>query len=178
MTETSTRRERQREATYAEIVRASRELLAEGAELSLRAVATRMGVTAPALYRYVASYQDLVDLVAYEIDRAATETFAADVTHELKNPLASLRSAVDTLATVKDPALQDRLLGVVRDDVGRLDRLIVDIAEASRVDAELSRAKFERIDVGTLVGDLVPIVFLVLALGVTVYDVGKWLSIW
>lgn len=77
MTETSTRRERQREATYAEIVRASRELLAEGAELSLRAVATRMGVTAPALYRYVASYQDLVDLVAYEIDRAATETFAA-----------------------------------------------------------------------------------------------------
>jgi len=77
MTETSTRRERQREATYAEIVRASRELLADGAELSLRAVAGRMGVTAPALYRYVASYQDLVDLVAYEIDRAATETFAA-----------------------------------------------------------------------------------------------------
>lgn len=77
MTETSTRRERQREATYAEIVRASRALLAEGAELSLRAVASRMGVTAPALYRYVASYQDLVDLVAYEIDRAATETFAA-----------------------------------------------------------------------------------------------------
>lgn len=77
MTETSTRRERQREATYAEIVRASRALLAEGAELSLRAVASRMGVTAPALYRYVASYQDLVDLVAYEIDRAATEAFAA-----------------------------------------------------------------------------------------------------
>ena len=77
MTETTTRRERQREATYAEIVRASRALLAEGAELSLRAVAAKMGVTAPALYRYVASYQDLVDLVAYEIDRAATETFAA-----------------------------------------------------------------------------------------------------
>jgi AcrR family transcriptional regulator len=75
--QTSTRRERQREATYAEIVRASRALLAEGAELSLRAVASRMGITAPALYRYVASYQDLVDLVAYEIDRAATETFAA-----------------------------------------------------------------------------------------------------
>jgi AcrR family transcriptional regulator len=72
-----TRRERQREETYDEIVRASRELLAEGAELSLRAVAARMGMTAPALYRYVASYQELVDLVAYEIDRAATETFAA-----------------------------------------------------------------------------------------------------
>src|SRR3954466_3250749 len=72
-----TRRERQREATYAEITRASRELLAEGAELSLRAVAGRMGLTAPALYRYVASYQELVDLVAFEIDKAATERFAA-----------------------------------------------------------------------------------------------------
>ena len=72
-----TRRERQREATYVEIVRASRELLAEGAELSLRAVAAKMGVTAPALYRYVASYQELVDLVAFEIDKAATEEFAA-----------------------------------------------------------------------------------------------------
>lgn len=72
-----TRRERQREATYEEIVRAARELLAQGAELSLRAVAAKMGMTAPALYRYVASYQELVDLVAFEIDRAATETFAA-----------------------------------------------------------------------------------------------------
>ncbi|CAB4726621.1 MAG: hypothetical protein F2667_12190 [Actinobacteria bacterium] len=72
-----TRRERQREATIAEIVAASRALLADGSELSLRAVAARIGMTAPALYRYVASYQDLVDLVAYEIDTAATATFAA-----------------------------------------------------------------------------------------------------
>jgi AcrR family transcriptional regulator len=72
-----TRRERQREATYDEIIRASRELLAEGSELSLRAVASRMGMTAPALYRYVGSYQELVDIVAFEIDKAATETFAA-----------------------------------------------------------------------------------------------------
>lgn len=72
-----TRRERQREATYDEIVRVSRALLAEGSELSLRAVAGRMGMTAPALYRYVASYQELVDLVAFEIDKAATATFAA-----------------------------------------------------------------------------------------------------
>lgn len=72
-----TRRERQREATYHEITRASRALLAEGSELSLRAVASRMGMTAPALYRYVGSYQDLVDLVAFEVDKAATETFAA-----------------------------------------------------------------------------------------------------
>ena len=67
-----TRRERQREATYTEIVRAARHLLSEGQELSLRAVAGQMGMTAPALYRYVASYQDLVDLVAFEIDKAAT----------------------------------------------------------------------------------------------------------
>jgi AcrR family transcriptional regulator len=73
----ATRRERQREATFHEIVRTSRALLAEGSELSLRAVAARMGMTAPALYRYVASYQELVDLVAFEIDKAATETFAA-----------------------------------------------------------------------------------------------------
>jgi AcrR family transcriptional regulator len=71
-----TRRERQREATYDEIVRASRELLAAGKELSLRAVAARMGLTAPALYRYVGNYQELVDLVAFEIDKAATEQFA------------------------------------------------------------------------------------------------------
>jgi AcrR family transcriptional regulator len=72
-----TRRERQREATYDEITRTARELLAEGAELSLRAVASRMGMTAPALYRYVSSYQELVDLVAFEVDKAATARFAA-----------------------------------------------------------------------------------------------------
>jgi AcrR family transcriptional regulator len=72
-TPATTRRERQREATFEEIVAVSRELLAQdGAELSLRAVAGRMGMTAPALYRYVANYQDLVDLVAFEIDKAAT----------------------------------------------------------------------------------------------------------
>jgi AcrR family transcriptional regulator len=76
-TPAQSRRDRQREATYDEIVSASRDLLADGAELSLRAVAGRMGMTAPALYRYVASYQELVDLVAFEIDKAATERFAA-----------------------------------------------------------------------------------------------------
>jgi AcrR family transcriptional regulator len=66
----------QREAMFAEIVATSRALLANGEELSLRALAGRMGVTAPALYRYVASYQELVDLVAFEIDKAATLQFA------------------------------------------------------------------------------------------------------
>jgi AcrR family transcriptional regulator len=72
----ATRRERQREATYDEIVAVSAQLLDEGADLSLRAVATRMGMTAPALYRYVASYQELVDLVAFELDKAATAEWA------------------------------------------------------------------------------------------------------
>src|SRR3546814_5228764 len=84
----------------------------------------------------------------------ATEAFAADVTHELKNPLASLRSAAESLATVEDPELRARLLGIVRDDIHRLDRLITDISDASRLDAQLSRAKFDPIDIGALVGAL------------------------
>lgn len=81
----------------------------------------------------------------------ATEAFAADVTHELKNPLASLRSAVDSLDRIEDPELRRQLLDVVRHDVVRLDRLIVDIAEVSRLDAELSRARFEEVDLGALI---------------------------
>lgn len=84
----------------------------------------------------------------------ATEAFAADVTHELKNPLASLRSAVDGLARVRDPALAEQLMTIVRDDVRRLDRLITDISEASRLDAQLSRAKFESVDLGALIAGL------------------------
>ncbi len=85
----------------------------------------------------------------------ATEAFAADVTHELKNPLASLRSAVEGLTTVRDPALREQLFEIVRDDVHRLDRLITDISEASRLDAQLSRAKFEPIDIGLMIEGLV-----------------------
>ena len=73
-----TRRERQREATYDEIVTVAAQLLDEGADLSLRAVAARMGMTAPALYRYVSNYQQLVDLVAFELDRAATAEWARE----------------------------------------------------------------------------------------------------
>ncbi len=85
----------------------------------------------------------------------ATEAFAADIAHELKNPLASLRSAVDTLEQVQQPALRHRLLAVIRDDVGRLDRLITDIADASRLDAELSRSRFEPVDATGLAAGLV-----------------------
>jgi two-component system, OmpR family, sensor histidine kinase ChvG len=85
----------------------------------------------------------------------AVEAFAADVSHELKNPLASLRSAVDSMSVVKDPALQARLLDIVRDDVVRLDRLITDVAEISRLDGELSRARFEAVDLGLLIESMV-----------------------
>ncbi len=85
----------------------------------------------------------------------ATEAFAADVAHEIKNPLASLSSAVDTFGRVSDPALQAQLLDVIRADVGRIDRLITDIADASRLDAELSRSRFECVDLAAAVDRLV-----------------------
>lgn len=72
-----TRRERQRQATLDEIVAVSRDLVKEPGGLSLRAVAQQMGMTPPALYRYVSSYQDLVELVAFDIDTAATRLLAA-----------------------------------------------------------------------------------------------------
>jgi two-component system sensor histidine kinase ChvG len=98
---------------------------------------------------------DMTQTLRQRID--ATEAFAADVTHELKNPLASLRSAVESFGMVKDPALQAQLVAVIRDDVRRLDRLITDIAEASRLDAELSRASFDRIDLGAMIEGLVAV---------------------
>ena len=96
---------------------------------------------------------DMTTALRQRID--ATEAFAADIAHELKNPLASLRSAVDTLEGVDRPDLRARLIEVIRDDVARLDRLISDIADASRLDAELSRSRFEAVDLGTLAAGLV-----------------------
>jgi len=98
---------------------------------------------------------DMTQSLRQRID--ATDAFAADVTHELKNPLASLRSAVDTLERVEDPVLRRQMLDLVRQDVGRLDRLVMDIAEASRLDAELSRARFELIDLGRLIESMLPL---------------------
>lgn len=84
----------------------------------------------------------------------AIEGFAADVAHEIKNPLTSLRSAVETVARVNDPERRARLLAIINEDVGRMDRLITDISEASRVDAEISRAPVEPVDVGKMISTL------------------------
>jgi len=83
--------------------------------------------------------RDMTGALAQRI--GAIENFAADVAHEIKNPLTSLRSAVETAERVKDPAQQAKLMLIIRDDVDRMDRLISDIANASRLDAELSRAE-------------------------------------
>ncbi len=84
----------------------------------------------------------------------ATEAFAADVAHEIKNPLASLRSALDGADRVEDPALRAQLMDVAKADVHRMDRLISDISDASRVDSQLAKAKFERIDLGDMIEQL------------------------
>ena len=84
----------------------------------------------------------------------AIESFAADVAHELKNPLTSLRSAVETVARVKDPEQQKKLMSIILDDVSRLDRLISDISDASRLDAELSRAETGPVKLGALLDAL------------------------
>lgn len=85
----------------------------------------------------------------------ATASFAADVSHELKNPLTSLRSAVETMARLEDKAQQDKLMQIILDDVGRLNRLISDISAASRLDADLSEAEYETIDLGDLLRNFV-----------------------
>ena len=84
----------------------------------------------------------------------AIEAFAADVAHEIKNPLTSLKSAVETAARVTDPDKQRRLMAIILDDVERLDRLISDISDASRLDAELSRAETEPVEMRTMVETL------------------------
>ncbi len=76
----------------------------------------------------------------------AIERFAADVAHELKNPLTSLRSAVETMPVARTKNAQDRLLAIIQHDVKRLDRLISDISDASRLDAELARADNQEVD--------------------------------
>ncbi|HUB94623.1 MAG TPA: stimulus-sensing domain-containing protein [Stellaceae bacterium] len=85
------------------------------------------------------SLRDMTSALWQRMD--AIERFAADVAHEIKNPLTSLKSAVETAARVDDPVKQRKLLSLILEDVARLDRLITDISDASRLDAELSRSE-------------------------------------
>jgi two-component system sensor histidine kinase ChvG len=87
----------------------------------------------------------------------AIESFAADVAHEIKNPLTSLRSAIETVARISDPSQQRRLMALVLEDIQRLDRLISDISSASRLDAELARAEPAPVDLARLLGALVEV---------------------
>src|SRR5260370_2048635 len=86
---------------------------------------------------------------------SAIESFAADVAHEIKNPLSSLRSAVETAARIDDPVKRRRLMVIIQDDVERLDRLITDISDASRLDAELSRLEMAPTDIAAMLPALV-----------------------
>ncbi len=97
--------------------------------------------------------RDMTNALYGRID--AIERFAADVAHELKNPLTSLRSAVETLPLAKTEDARKRLLDIIEHDVRRLDRLISDISDASRLDAELTREDAERFDLEKLLSQLV-----------------------
>ena len=96
---------------------------------------------------------DMTDALRHRID--AVESFAADVAHELKNPLASMRSAMESLERVTDPELRDQLLQIIAADVRRIDRLVTEISDLSRIDAEISRTEFTDVDLKALADRIV-----------------------
>jgi two-component system sensor histidine kinase ChvG len=99
------------------------------------------------------SLESMTDALSTRLD--AIERFAADVAHEIRNPLTSIRSAIDTLPLVKEDAPRQRLLGILQQDVNRLDRLVTDISNASRLDAELSREPPRAFDLTRLLQDII-----------------------
>ena len=102
-----------------------------------------------------ASLKEMTEALWQRMD--AIEHFAADVAHEIKNPLTSIQSAVETLNRISDPAQRDKLMAIIADDIRRLDRLISDISAASRLDAELSRATPEPVRLDSLLKTLVEV---------------------
>lgn len=131
-------------ATAAQRVRLGREREVEVPRLPQRG--DEIGLLARAV-------SDMTSALRQRID--AVEHFAADVAHEIKNPLASLRSALESLPKVEDPALRRQLNDIARHDVRRIDRLVTEISEASRIDAEMSRAVFEPIDLAELTANII-----------------------
>jgi two-component system sensor histidine kinase ChvG len=98
------------------------------------------------------SIEAMTGALADRID--ANERFAADVSHEIKNPLASIKSAVESARTAREPAQQAQMLAIVAQDVQRLDRLVTDIARASRIEAETARGDLGKVDLGALLYEL------------------------
>ena len=101
------------------------------------------------------AFRDMTNALYSRIE--AIESFAADVAHELKNPLTSLRSAVETLPLAKSDESRARLLNIIQHDVRRLDRLISDISDASRLDAELQRQEAAPVDFAKLLSTVVAV---------------------
>jgi two-component system sensor histidine kinase ChvG len=123
--------------------------LAEAAERVRRGIRSRQQIPdftarSDEIGHLSGALRDMTQALYNRID--AIESFAADVAHELKNPLTSLRSAVETLPRVKSGPSRDRLLAIMQHDVRRLDRLISDISDASRLDAELARGDAGPVD--------------------------------
>jgi two-component system sensor histidine kinase ChvG len=98
------------------------------------------------------SLEAMTGALADRID--ANERFAADVSHEIKNPLASIKSAVESARNAREPAQQTQMLAIVAQDVQRLDRLVTDIARASRIEAETARLDLGKVDLGALLYEL------------------------
>jgi two-component system, OmpR family, sensor histidine kinase ChvG len=134
------------------------ERLAVGAERVRRSIKSRQQIPdfsnrSDEIGHLSAALRDMTNALYSRI--AAIESFAADVAHELKNPLTSLRSAVETLPMVKSDDARTRLLNVIQHDVRRLDRLISDISDASRLDAELAKSDAEPVDLAALLDAVV-----------------------
>lgn len=98
------------------------------------------------------AFRDMTATLYRRLD--AIESFAADVSHELKNPLTSMRSAAETLPLAKRDEDRERLIEIIQTDVKRLDRLISDISNASRLDAELARADADPVDIVRLISSV------------------------
>jgi two-component system sensor histidine kinase ChvG len=127
--------------------------LAEAAERVRRGIRSRQQIPdftarSDEIGHLSGALRDMTQALYDRID--AIESFAADVAHELKNPLTSLRSAVETLPRVTSGPSRDRLLAIMQHDVRRLDRLISDISDASRLDAELARDDAGPVDMAAL----------------------------
>jgi two-component system sensor histidine kinase ChvG len=134
--------------------------LAEGAQLVRRRIRSRVEIPdfshrRDEIGHLSGSLRDMTNALYSRIE--AIERFAADVAHELKNPLTSLRSAVETLPLAKSDDSRTRLLAVIQHDVKRLDRLISDIADASRLDGEMQRHEAEPIDLVKLLTTVVSV---------------------